>query len=582
MTIPIFTALGKFVAGTIYTGATQVGQTSAVQLGGWIGTAIGAVTDAALIAKLTQVDPARSDRRADAKATTRDEGAPVVRAFGRKVRVPGHYLWQQWPRTYFKDPNKSGKGVGGGAEFITDKYRQSVAVEWCRTYGHPVARVLEVIANGESVWKAEPNFSATGTLSTTIQTSSVFVVSGGTPPTAYYYHYVTVTSPNGGPDLGLLKKGKLVQINGFADADMNSGSLPPNGFEVIAKKTETDGTSWVKVLIKEGGTPSANPGAVENNVAGVTVFQSQPAFSKKTFADVTHYFGTTTQGPDPEVVLRVGAADAGAYRGSCYSVFEQWQLEQYGNAAPQAIEAILEVDPNETVQTCVDAILDTAGIVAGMRDTSALAGIALEGYIVRGRTSAVEALAPLMAAYNFVVRDTGGVLTFTLRANLPRVTIPVGELAARARGGSEPPHNVRHVPTNRRRLPAGVQITYLDPARNYETGSRTYRTEVPGPATAVEAIDVGLVLASDDAQELAMKIFWTRWANSHAMEGIALPPSRIGLRAGTVLKVTDLGREWEVLTNSVTSGANEVIEASGVEEQVGTLTPAVAVADPPP
>ena len=54
-----------------------------------------------------------------------------------------------------------------------------------------------------------------------------------------------------------------------------------------------------------------------------------------TGVSLREYFGTETQGVDPLILSLSGAANAPAYRGTAYVVFDGLALEAFGNRLPQ-------------------------------------------------------------------------------------------------------------------------------------------------------------------------------------------------------------------------------------------------------
>ncbi|PUB13121.1 baseplate multidomain protein megatron [Yoonia sediminilitoris] len=66
------------------------------------------------------------------------------------------------------------------------------------------------------------------------------------------------------------------------------------------------------------------------------------------------YPGSADQLPDPKIVAVEGAANTPAYRGTCYVVFEDLELGQFGNRIPQFTFEVMRPTPADITQTAPD------------------------------------------------------------------------------------------------------------------------------------------------------------------------------------------------------------------------------------
>ena len=74
------------------------------------------------------------------------------------------------------------------------------------------------------------------------------------------------------------------------------------------------------------------------------------------------YTGAEDQEPDPLIVSLEDEKDVGAYRGTCYIVFEQLPLEEYGNRPIPNIEALISWAEGETAPTVVNVDALSGGV----------------------------------------------------------------------------------------------------------------------------------------------------------------------------------------------------------------------------
>ena len=289
--------------------------------------------------------------------------------------------------------------------------------------------------------------------------------------------------------------------------------------------------------------------------------------------------GSLTQGKDPTIVTGEGDDNVSAYRDRAYSVFEDWKLENYGNVIPQTFEALLEVDDMETTGTALDELLESAGVDASARDTSACTEPLL-GIYTTSRTAPIDAISQIMIAHDLMMRDDGGILVFEPRATVDIVSVDQSKLVAHA-PGEDAPRDVEHQPKVRRDLPSAVTVSYKDPEKDYEPGAETYVVQAAMSSDREEVIELNMVLGSAQAQEIARRIAWSSWAAAHSFDGLQLPPSMLGqVKPGTVMQFDADGRTWDMLTRSVLVGVNEVIRVAGEEEQRQTLTHSTLAAAP--
>lgn len=570
---PSVAAIGVTPFGGAFTYATA--NAAAVSIGSVIGGSVAVVGGfymAANIGAASAPDGPRRDRHAKQRITTRDEGAPSIKAYGRTARVPGHIIWEQWPIQETKHKNKSGKGAGSGGEFLTYTYKQSIAVQWCKCFGRPISRVLRIWANGEVIYDVSPDKDESSTLiGARKQTSSVGIVGGG----ILYTHNAIYYTTSSGPDLTEYVAGKDVDVTGFVNTAYNGT------FEVIKRTLLPNGDTELKVVLEDGVSTSTHPaGTSENPGASVTIFQSQPAFSKKDFAEVEHYTGSLDQVKNDEMINWEGDANVSAYRDRAYSVFTDWRLENYGNMTPQSFEALLEVDAAEDVSSAVAQMLSTSGFDASEYDVSAVAGTAFGGLISDSRTGAIDAVSQVALVHDVMLTDQSGVIVVEPRSTLETVTIPQEKMVAHV-PGRNPPRDLLHVPANSRFLPSAMTISYLDSDKDYEPGAETYRMQANNFSKQPDSREVSMVMTSAEAQEIARRTLLTTHAAGHTFSDIQLPPSMLGqIRPGTIAEFQSDGRTWTGMVQSVLSGANEVIQVVATGEQAQTLSHSTASAAP--
>jgi hypothetical protein len=160
--------------------------------------------------------------------------------------------------------------------------------------------------------------------------------------------------------------------------------------------------------------------------------------------------GDDDQAPDPLIASADGAGQATAFRGIAYAMFEDFQLEDYGNRIP-SLTFEVEADTGPVAIGAVAAALADGAIAAG--STPAVTGYAASGDSVRGALAALGDIVPMSLA------DDGGALVLTTDHGAP-ISLSAGgesgrrELIRRGAGA----------------IPAEAAIAYYDAGRDFQTG----------------------------------------------------------------------------------------------------------------
>ena len=172
------------------------------------------------------------------------------------------------------------------------------------------------------------------------------------------------------------------------------------------------------------------------------------------------HLGDEEQTPDPLIASAEGASETPAYRGLAYAVFENLQLEDFGNRIP-SLTFEVEADEGQVALGAVAEELGGGEIAADATPT--LTGYAAGGDSVRAAIEALGDVVPLSLA------DRDGRLSLLAGPSAP---VPIAE--AEECGRRE---IVRRATSA---LPAEVSLAYYDPARDYQTGLQ--RATVAGPS----------------------------------------------------------------------------------------------------
>ena len=264
------------------------------------------------------------------------------------------------------------------------------------------------------------------------------------------------------------------------------------------------------------------------------------------------HLGDEDQEPDPLIVSSEGLGETPAFRGLAYAVFEDFQLEDYGNRIPSLT---FEVEADAGDVSVGSIAEEVSGGLVSAGETPSLGGYAAGGDSVR---DAIEGLTEILP---MPLSDDGEVLR--LAATGDPVAIPVSALSGRlelirSAGGS---------------LPREVSLTYYDRDRDYQTGLQ--RATTGQEAARGEAQALPAALGAGEAKALAeLRLAALRARRTRAK--LTLGWDHAGLRPGARLSIEGESGLWTVrwATIAAMSVALELQRAGG------GLLPGTASASP--
>ena len=239
--------------------------------------------------------------------------------------------------------------------------------------------------------------------------------------------------------------------------------------------------------------------------------------------------GDEAQVADPAIAAAEGLANAPAFRGIAYAVFEDFQLGEYGNRIPSLTFEVVG-DEGGTATGAIAGELSDGGIVADAG--AALTGFAAHGDSVRGVLAVLNEAAPAP------LYDDGEAL---------RLGVPGGAVAMIAGGTGGERRRVAAA-----RVPEAVSIGYYDPARDYQAGLQraSHRGGGDGAGTERRIDQVALPAAMEAgvAKAMAAAKLDYHWRGRERREAV-LPWREIGVRPGRLVRLEadgPRGRTWLV------------------------------------
>lgn len=551
-----------------------------------IGAALGSYIDNEFIfPALFPQDPLEGPRIGDLRVQGADEGAPMSRLFGAENRVAGTIIWLSQLHED-ESLDSGGKGGGGAPAQLTYTYSVDVAVSFCEgpPDGNGIVQFTRIFTNTKTLYQEEPDKSAEATTLTCVAETFYRTFGfGETQATVVDFYQLTITSPDGGPDLSIFKTGKDVEIDGWTETANN------DTVRVVSSAID-EGTGISTLVVKrKDATFVTDANGAANLIA---LFQDLPQFNPNKIESVTTYLGTDAQAAD--TTIQAVETLVPAYRDVAYVLFKGLQLADSSNQLPNFNAEVWAtgttdyegMDP-ETVGGILNKLLayaqqedsDFAGLTSLSFDTTAVDAIPVRGYAVRGPAPIRSVIQPLLLAFDVTAQEANGTVTFIERKNATEVPIVPDDLAAHARGADAP----RAFEVFDRRgqvLPKEVTVNYIEPEKRYQSGSVKAR-KLSSATGDTRTVEIPIVMDGAQARDIAERILWTQHANRRGIK-LSLPPSYAIIQENDVLTWTDpvTAKAWKVRAQVVDRGVNGLVLVEGTEE-VDALLAFASVIDPP-
>lgn len=200
--------------------------------------------------------------------------------------------------------------------------------------------------------------------------------------------------------------------------------------------------------------------------------------------------------------------------------------------------------------------------VAGM-GTAGLRGV-VDGYVIDRPMSARAALEPLARAFAFDLAERAGGLALRPRGGKVRAVLTDEEIVA---GEDVPaPQIVRAAEGE---LPASATLGFIDGAADYRRATASSR-RLTGGARAETGLDVAMVADPGLAASLAETWLQDQWAGRDSLR-LALPPSRLALEPGDLIRLDRDGRARLVEITTIEDREARIISARGIDPAVFDL-----------
>lgn len=212
----------------------------------------------------------------------------------------------------------------------------------------------------------------------------------------------------------------------------------------------------------------------------------------------------------------------------------------------------------------VDDLCEGTELVPADYDTSDLAAVAVQGFVIGRDMARRDAIQALRNTYlfDFVPRD--GVLTGILRGATPTATLTEDDLGAHI-SGSDGPLPIRITTTGEAKLPVQVDLTYLSASQNYEPVTQTARRLASAGGTK-SAVSIPVVLTEEEGAQLCDTLLHMPHISSERYDGAAIPSRLDDCAPGEVITATIDGESytWRIEDASIIDGG--IVELRGARD----------------
>lgn len=492
------------------------------------------------------------------RVTGRDEGDPVAWGVGTECPVAGQIVWNGPLK---KKTSGGGKGGGGKGDAPSTTYRVDIAIAFMRKETDSLRKLW---VGGDLIYDLDADVSLVGTTFTATRFQEGYIQGGGSPG---IYENLDLSSSSSANDLGRLRAGYDCSVSGFTSAG-NTGT-----FRVIQAFTNADGTSFARLRKSSGNAVNESAGDT------VTITQDLPEFSSGRLAALTYYDGDAAQLPSSIIEAVEGTGNVPAWRGWSYCVIQNLDVTKWAGSFPEC-RALIRERTSCTLADAVTAICTRGNVEGGVRitaddlDVTALTGTTVRGIVTTGPTSGTAMLQQLAAVYNLDAQERDGKIVFGFASSPSTVSVADADWGAHEQG-DQPPSRILARDTPRQTVPNQVNVSFLDPNRDWQDGSSSFRMGA-SPRNIVEQVALNVVMTRDQADAVAKKIA-VRASYATRILKTTLPPEYVEVCEGDNVLVTEGSSTTRIRVERTTRGANGLVEIEGPLENLSSLTQSVTV-----
>lgn len=235
----------------------------------------------------------------------------------------------------------------------------------------------------------------------------------------------------------------------------------------------------------------------------------------------------------------LGISAVPAYREIAYLFFEDLDVTNYGNRIPNISVELDGIKPS-LADIVLDMCASTGLDVSTQVDASAGAETPIDGYVISSRTSAQDALNPVLQYGWFKLPEIDGQLKLVPKLNTPSVSVPYGHLGASViSGGLSADQDVMTCTIPQfQDLPGKVEINYIssDNGRFMQSATQIDVRQLDDDLINVVTLQYSLTMTDYNAKTLASRILDTSHREGRSFN-FKLPIRYLGTTVTDVITV---------------------------------------------
>lgn len=276
--------------------------------------------------------------------------------------------------------------------------------------------------------------------------------------------------------------------------------------------------------------------------------------------NMTSYFGTETQAANS--VIRQRQSHTPAYRGIAYIVFQNLNLEKWGNRIPSLNFEVVQkgydtgagyASSPVSISEIISDLCIAAGYTQDDFDVTDVHGT-VDGFCATG-DSFMEDISSICKMADISWRQYGRKLVFFPQEQTNIIVVPRQDIGA----GEGENDTVKIVTTNKNQLPTVVDVEYFDVNKDYLTSIQS-AARYSGQDENRLSMQTQIATNANTARTAAYKILTQMW-NSACEYSFKLGPKWLHLVPGDVLNITTInGDQHVVQIKEMTIGADYSIE----------------------
>lgn len=481
-------------------------------------------------------------RLSDINIASVSPGNPIIRHWGT-MKVPGQIVWTskliETEHVEEVGGGKKGGGKGKSQKVYTYTYSVDCAIAACQG---PVHRINRIWANQKLLWmhsdiqkQASEDFDA-----------------------AYYAELDRLVNQEGVTRLAEAYCGAFIfAFNNFRPDEYTYGTQG-EAVAYIMAHPGTDLTPPVAAPI------AADVSALLTQMLDGLGRDQEYATNKVRFDAMNIYLGSETQLPNAKMEEYLGIGNVPAYRGVCYLVLHNLQLEDFGNGVPTFTVEVQKTEGSPQLYEIVRDVCLESGLESGEFDGVGYmpTDMPVPGFAVTQSMSGRAVLNMLQSVYPFDAAESAYRIVFSWINARPKAIIRREDFGAYEEG-SDPPPSVETTRAMDADLPRRLQLKFQEPARAYSP-NMVYATRQVTEADTVDDLDVTIALTRSMAKTRAEEMLALKFT-ARKTHKVLLPRKYVIVEPGDGVLVADPvdGTGYQYLSwrcVSVDIGANGILE----------------------